>query len=1070
MSLTKTVVNRPTTLIIIFGLLVLFGLYTAFNLAIDLFPEISFPGLALITSYSGAGPEEIEKTITRPLESTLSNVSNIKQITSTSSEGTSLIFLEFTYGTNMAEAANDVRDRLEFIKDSLPEEATTPQILKFDMSMIPILRLKVSGNRSPEDLREIAENYIQPRLEQIDGVALASVRGGKEKIIRVEIPQNRLEAYDLNFTQIKNMLMGNNLQISAGTISEGTTNFLVRSAGEFVNVEEIKNTVVAYKTSAASAGFSAQNPTGGMIGIRLRDIADVFEGFKEQDSLVFINGEPGVFINVQKQSGTNSVQVADRVFKNLPAINRSLPLGINVGVVRDTTQIIRDSLQQVSSSALLGVLFAIAILFIFLRSLKSTIVISTAIPISLIITLMLMYFFNLTLNLMTLTGLALGLGMLVDNSIVILENIYRYREKGAKLHASAILGAQEMITAITASTLTTICVFLPLALFRNQLEVYGEMFSGLAFTVVISLSTSLIVAILLVPVLTSKYVQLNTRREIVLPPALEKIDNIMGRFYTRLENLYKRILKWVLSHKKITIISIVGVFIASFFLIPLVGLQLIPVQEQDSVELSVELPTGTSLEITHSVILQFEEVVKQEVSSYQDIVSEVGEPSVFGFLGQSQTNKGSITITLPPYAERKEGSELVKQKLRGHFGDFPGAEITFSQRRGGGFTSSPFIITFKSDDRELSKNTAQKVLAILKEKVPEITEPILNLEEGLPEIEVKIDRDKAYSLGLSMAAIGQELRANIDGITAGKYRTGGSEYDILLILDEQSRNQLPDLEKIFIMSNFGQKIALASFAEFGRSTGPININRENQTRYLRITGGIAPGASINTVIPRIQQLITEEIPPNENLLIEYGGDFEDMQQYFPALMLVFLIAVLLVFGIMAAQFESFLDPFIIVFTIPLTLIGVIAVHFFTGEAFSLFTIVGLIMLGGIVVNNGIVLVDYTNLLRKRGRPLIEACIEAGGNRLRPVLMTTLTTVLGLAPIAFLKGEGASLVQPIAKTVVGGLTMSTFLTLFLIPVLYAIFNKFSDKLKQKKRLKQEKRRQIRLQRMREERSL
>jgi len=320
-----------------------------------------------------------------------------------------------------------------------------------------------------------------------------------------------------------------------------------------------------------------------------------------------------------------------------------------------------------------------------------------------------------------------------------------------------------------------------------------------------------------------------------------------------------------------------------------------------------------------------------------------------------------------------------------------------------------------------------------------------------------------------MAAIGQELRANIDGITAGKYRTGGSEYDILLILDTQSRDQLPDLEKIFIMNNFGQKIALASFAEFGYSTGPININRENQTRYLRITGGIAPGASISTVIPHIQQLITEEIPPNENLLIEYGGDYEDMLQYGPALMLVFLIAILLVFGIMAAQFESFLDPFIIAFTIPLTLIGVIGIHFITGEAFSLFTIVGLIMLGGIVVNNGIVLVDYTNLLRKRGRPLIEACIEAGGNRLRPVLMTTLTTVLGLAPIAFLKGEGASLVQPIAKTVVGGLTMSTFLTLFLIPVLYAIFNKFSDKIKQKKRLKQENRRQIRLQRLREERT-
>jgi len=1069
MSLTRTVVNRPTTLIVIFGLIVGFGLYTAFNLAIDLMPEINFPYMVLFSTYSGAGPEEIEKTITRPLEAQLSNISNLNQITSTSSEGTCQIIMEFTYGTNMAEATNDVRDRLEFVKDYLPEDASTPQMFKFDMSMIPILQLKVSGNRSPEDLREIAENIIQPRLEQIDGVAIAAVMGGLEKIIRVEIPQNRLEAYDLNFNQIKNALLGNNLQISAGNITEGTTNYLVRSSGEFQSVEEIQNAVIAYKSAASGGASSFSNPGSKMIGIRLRDLADVYEGFKDSDQFVYINGEPGVFVRVQKQSGTNSVQIADRVSKRLESINRSLPVGIEVGVVRNTTTVIRDSLSQVTTSALLGVLFAVVILFIFLRSLKSTIVISTAIPISLIITLMLMYFFDLTLNIMTLTGLALGLGMLVDNSIVILENIYRYREKGTKLHASAILGTQEMITAITASTLTTICVFLPLALFRNQLDIYGEFFGGLAFTVVISLSTSLIVAILLVPVLASKYVQINTRREMILSPALGKIDTAMARFFNALDNLYKNILKWTLSHKKISILIIVAVFIGSFFLIPMVGLELIPSQEEDNVELSVELPTGSTLEATYNVSLQLEEIIKKEVSVYNDIVTEVGEPAVFGFMGSSQTHKGNITITLPPYNERLESSKEIQQKLRPYFDDFAGAEIGIAAHRGGGMQGAPFVITFKSEDRELAGDTARKVLSILKEDVPEITEPYLNLEEGKPEIAIKINRDKAYALGLNMATIGQELRANIDGITAGKYRSAGSEYDILLILDERSRDQLIDLDKLFVMNNFGKRIAFSSFAQPDPSIGPVNIRRENQTRYLRITGGIAPGASIGQVIPLIQQLINERIPPNENLLIEFGGDFEDMMKYAPPLMLVFLIAVILVFGIMAAQFESFLDPFIIIFTVPLTLIGVIGIHFITGESFSLFTIVGLIMLSGIVVNNGIVLVDYTNLMRKRGRPLLEAAIEAGGNRLRPVLMTTLTTVLGLSPIAFIKSEGSSLIQPIAKTVVGGLTISAFLTLFLIPVLYVIFNGFSDKLKQKKRLKQEKRMQIRLQRLREERS-
>jgi HAE1 family hydrophobic/amphiphilic exporter-1 len=626
-----------------------------------------------------------------------------------------------------------------------------------------------------------------------------------------------------------------------------------------------------------------------------------------------------------------------------------------------------------------------------------------------------------------------------------------------------------MITAITASTITTICVFLPLALFRNQLELYGEMFSGMAFTVVISLTTSLIVAIILVPVLSSKYLQINTRKEMLLPPLLEKIDLTMARFFTGLDSLYKRTLSWVLSHKKISIISIVLIFIGSFFLVPIVGIQLIPPMDEDSVELSVDLPTGTSLEVTHAVMLQLEDIIKTEVSSYTDIITQVGEPSVFGFIGSNVSSKGNITIMLPPFKERKENSELIQQKLRRHFGDLPGAEISFSVHRGGGFTSSPFIITFKSEDRELAKSTAQKVLKILKEKVPEITEPLLNLQEGLPEIRLKIDRDKAYALGLNMAGIGQELRANIDGITAGKYRSGGSEYDILLILNKASRDQLPDIKKIFIVNNFGHKIPLASFADFANDIGPVNINRENQTRYLRITAGLAPGADISQVIPRIQQLISAEIPANEDLLIEYGGDYEDLQKYGIPLILIFLVAVTLVFGVMASLFESFLDPFIIIFTVPLTLIGVFSVHFLTHEPFSLFTIVGLIILSGVVVNNGIVLVDYTNLLRKRGRSLIEACVEAGGNRLRPVLMTTLTTILGLAPIAFIKSEGSSLVQPIAKTVFGGLMISTFFTLFLIPTIYAIFNKFSDRLKQNKLKKKVRRMQIRLHRLRKERS-
>ncbi|MFP4302122.1 MAG: efflux RND transporter permease subunit [Spirochaetaceae bacterium] len=1052
MSVSKTVVGRPTTLLIIFVLLVGFGLYSASDLAIDLYPETNPPVLILFTNYSGAGPEEVEQSVTRPLEGQLSNVSNIETISSTSAEGSSQVQLEFTYGTDMTEATNEVRDRLEFVKDVLPDEATSPQIFKFDPSLIPILQLEVSGNRTPEDLRRIATDTIQSRIEQVEGVAIANVQGGRERLIRVEIPQNRLEAYQLSFSQIAGALRGNNVTVSAGSITEGNLNYLIRTAGEFEEVEEIKDVVVGH----AGGEASAQNPNPERVPIRLRDVADVYDGFEEESSAVYINGEPGVFVIVQKQSGTNSVQVADNVMNRLPQINDALPAGVSVGVINDTTEIVRSSLNDVSSAAITGAALAVIILFVFLRSIKSTVVIAISIPVSIVVTLMLMYFFGLTLNLMTLTGLALGIGMLVDNSIVILENIYRYREKGAKLTASSILGSQEMITAITASTLTTIAVFLPLAIFRAQLEFIGELFSGLSFTVVISLASSLLVAVFLIPVLTSRYLPLDSRKQRPLKGVLQWIDDRMARFFAWLDERYMGGLRRVLRHKVITVLVILAIFVGSVLMIPRAGFELTPSMDEDSVAVDVELPVGTKLDVTRTVLRQMEEIVRDEVNGIEDVILQVGEPSFFGFLGASQEYRGTLTVTLPPFDQRIDDSETVKAKLRDHFESFPSAAFSFSQQMGPGGGTEPIVIKLRSDDQELMRDVGNRIVDIIEERVPEAAEPQLNLQEGLPEVEIVIDRDKAYSLGLNVNTIGEEVRASIDGLTAGKYRTGGSEYDILLILDERSRDQIPDLNRIFVVNQFGRRIPLSSVASLKRSTGPVNINRENQSRQIQVTAGLAQGAVINEVMPRIQRAIDEEIPGYEELTIEYGGDYQDLQNYGTTFIYILLVSAFLVFGVMASQFESFLDPFIIIFAIPLTLIGVIWIHFLTGENFSLFTAVGLVVLVGIVVNNAIVLVDYINLMRKRGLDLTEACVVAGGNRLRPILMTTLTTVLGLIPVGFFEGEGASLVQPIGKTVVGGLTVATLLTLFLIPVLYYAFNRLSDKRTAKRQEKQRRR--------------
>lgn len=1051
MSLTRKVVNRPTTFFVLFALVLGFGLYTSLDIPIDLFPEIEPPVLVLTSTYDGAGPEEVERNLTRPLESFLSNVGNIDRITSTSSEGRSQLVLEFTWGTNMVEAANDVRDRLEFVRNNLPDNASSPQIFKFDPSQIPILQLEVSGNRSPEELREIAVNTIQPRIEQIDGVALANVEGGRERIIRVEIPQNRLEAYNLSFNQIAQALRSQNAQVSAGSITEGDSNLLIRTAGEFRSIEDIRNAVVATRGGGSAMGFAGASGAGGAAStattaganvlVRLGDIAEVYEGLRRETNTVYINGRPGVFVTVQKQSGTNSVQTADNVYARLPDINAALPLDMQVSALQDTTEIIRDSLETVSRQAVGGAGLAVLILFIFLRSIKTTLVIAISIPASIIITLMLMFFFGLTLNIMTLAGLALGVGLLVDNSIVILENIYRYREKGAKLTASAILGSQEMITPIVASTLTTICVFLPIAIFRDRLEFIGELFSGLAFTVVISLASSLLVAVFLVPVLASRYVPLDTRKQRPLAGVFKTIDDAMQRFFDGLNNLYRRALAVVLGKKILTIMVVAAVFVGSLFLIPLTGFELIPSQPEDSVGITVRMPVGTTLDTTREVLLDIEAFLENEIERYDSIVVNAGGGG--GFLSGTQSHRGTVEVSLPPFEERIESDEDIRELMRSRFDRYPAAEITFGAGGGGGGGFGPPIdIKIRGENLDRSREVGERMRELILENLPEVTEPTLNIEDGLPQVDIVVNRERAYALGLNLAGIGSEIRANIDGVTASQYRAAGNEYDIRLILDEEDRASVPDINRMFVLSDQGRRIPVSSFATLDRTTGPVSIERENQARTISLTAGLAPGAQLNVVEPQIRALIQEEIPTEDDLIIEFGGDYEDLMRYGRTFIIIMIVSVLLVFGVMASQFESFLDPLIIFFSIPLTLIGVVGLYVLTGENFSLFTAVGLVMLVGIVVNNGIVLVDYTNLLRKRGLGLYEACIEAGGDRLRPILMTTLTTVLGLVPVAFLEGEGSSLIQPIAKTVVGGLSVSALMTLFLIPVLYAVFNKLS----------------------------
>jgi HAE1 family hydrophobic/amphiphilic exporter-1 len=656
---------------------------------------------------------------------------------------------------------------------------------------------------------------------------------------------------------------------------------------------------------------------------------------------------------------------------------------------------------------------------------------------------MLMYFAGLTLNLMTLAGLVLGVGMLVDNSIVILENIYHYREKGAKLATASVIGTKEMIIAIVASTLTTICVFAPLVMFQGLLEMAGEMFAGLAFTVVISLSSSLFVATFLVPVLSSHYFPLVTRKQKPLHGFLAPLDEAFQRFFTGLDDLYRGAVDRVLRHKALIIGLLLVLLAGAVVMIPIIGWVFMPEQDQDNVTLNVTLPMGTPLAETEATLRQIEAIVKEEVKGYEQLVLSCGGGGMFGGGG---SNSGSLRISLPEFNERIDSANDIMTKMRAHLNEFPGVVISFSGGGMGMMSSNPIDVVIRTDDLVKGKDIAERIAALIKKEIPEATEPRVDLQDGLPQIEIELDRERIYALGLNTYTIGNEIKAAVDGITATRYKSGGNNYDVVMILAEADRSTRPALDHIFVNSQVAGRVPLSNFASYKEGTGPMTINRENQSRVIHVTAGAVRGTKVNVLEEKVRNLVTAEIPAEDDVVIEYAGDNSEMLKLMRNFLLIITVAVFLVFGVMASLFESFLDPFIVIFTIPLSVIGIVLIYLLTGEPFNILTAVGLLVLVGVIVNNGIVLVDYTNMLRKRGLSLHHACVEAAGNRLRPILMTTLTTILGLVPMAFFPGEGSEMVGPIGKTVLGGLSFGTLMTLFLMPTVYFIMNKHSDERK------------------------
>ncbi len=1014
--ISEKTLQHPLLTLMVFVLLGLVGVFTLSNTAISLMPDVDYPYLTVSATYTNAGPESVEKSVTNIIESGLVSVSNLKNITSTSSEGASTVALEFNYGTDLDVATNDVRDKLDRISKSLPDDVTT-SIFKMDASSMPIMRIAVRGNRTTDELKAIADDQVTDVLEQANGVAEATTFGGRTAIVRVELEQNRLQAYGLTLSTVASALATQNLELGGGTITEGTLDYSIRTVGEYSSIEEINNTVITTLN-----GYD----------VKLSDLGRAFMGYKDASSLVYINGEPGVYVSITKQSGENSVNVANEVYKKIDELEKTLPSDISLEIIRDDTDSIRDTLNTLLTSAWQGLLLAVLILFIFLCSFKSTFIIAVSIPLSIIITMLCMNFAGITLNMITMTGLILGVGMIVDASVVMIENIYVYRARGAKPKVAAVLGTQEMLMSVLSGNLTTICVFIPFLFFMKDLGMMGQMFKGIIFTIVIALVSSLFVAIFLVPVLAGHFLPLTNRNEHpVTNPILKALYGFFNKVQDKVRLGYRWILQKALNHRLVTILVCVGALLISFIFIPTLRINLMPMGHDDSITLNVNLPVGTTLEQTQTVVNQVQEIIENEVKGYTVLTTSIGG----GWNGKSY--KGTITIQLPESSEQIDNDTTVKNKLRAHFDEFPDA--TFSFGRGmSQMTGDDLDIAIRSSSLDAALAVAKQVSDVMSE-IPDIGEPSIDTSEGLPQVEIEIDRERAYNFGVNVNTVANEINYSIEGKASTVFRKDGDEYTVYVMLRPEDRQQVLDLEQIYVTGTKG-RVSVANFARVVKGLGPVSISHENRSRIVHVTGNIISKRNANLVEQDIKEGIAKSFIIPDNVTVSYEGSWKDTKEQGAVFSKIILMAIILVFGVMAATYESIKAPLINLSTIPFLAIGVVFIYKLTGQPISIMSAVGLIMLVGIVVNNGIILVDYTNLLIDRGMKMKEACLEAGSSRLRPVLMTTLTTILGMLPMCFATSGSAGMMQPIGMAVVGGLTSSTFITLFFIPVLYSLIMK------------------------------
>lgn len=1015
MKLVDLSVKRPVAVIMLVTVALVLGFISVKNLAVDLFPEMDIPVAVIVTTYNGASPQEVEQLVTRPIEGAVGALEGIKMVESTSSPGSSLVILQFDWGKNIDDSMNDIRERVDQVVGLLPDDANRPLILKIDPQQMPVMWVSLSG-ASLDRLQEIAEEQVQPGFERVSGVASVAIEGGQNREIQVLLDQGKLAAYGITGSQVTQALGMENRAASAGNLKRGNQDLQLRIDGQFTSLKEIEETLLTLHDGRS---------------VRVSDVAVVVDTFKEMTMKSQVDGENALVLAITKQSDGNAVQVAGEMYQAIESMQAQVGDSIEVAVVADTSTFIKNSISSVVNNMIIGGILAVAILLLFLHSVRTTLVIAISIPIAIISTFTLMYFTGETLNILTMGGLALGLGMMVDSAIVILENIFSKRQQGMSMVEAAKEGASELGPAVFAATMTTVVVFLPIVYVEG---IASMLFGPLAYTVAFALLASLIVSLTLIPMLASNML------------GKVKIDfkgnsnKGFDRYYQKLKDFYGTVLKKALKFRKTTVAISFATIIASVFLVPFIGFEFVPSSDQGQVQISAFNRVGSNLEETEEMVKKIDLLLTEYEAVIDVSYVTIGGGSGFG---NTSSDQASYFIQLVPPSERELSTDQFISELNGKAIDIPGAEVTVSAQEAGFGTGSPVQINISGAELDVLTDLSYQLMWMLEE-----IEGTLNVDstvsEGRPELTVFVNRQVASEYGLSYQQIMSELTLGFSGQVATRYREKGSEYDVRTMLPEDSRETIRDLETMVVRSNRGVDVPLAAVAELRQTQGPAEISRSNQQRQVRVTSDIIDrdlGSIIQDVEKRISQIKTPD-----GYRITVAGQAEDMTDSFVQLGMALILSIFLVYIVMAIQFESFVHPFTIMFSLPTTIVGIVIGLFITGQSFSVTSFIGVIMLAGIVVNNAIVLVSYITILRDKGVDRYEAIIESGVTRLRPILMTTLTTVLAMVPLALGFGEGAEMQAPMAIVIIFGLTFSTIFTLVLVPCVYVILDNISVKTK------------------------